>query len=102
MTSELFICPSSQGERAQGETREEVAKKLSNPLHLTYVYCGKGRTDKAPADAILAYEIPNNHNKQGMNFLCADGHVEFHNKAGAHFIAEIEAGHNPPRAQLKR
>ena len=97
VTSELFVCPSSQGERAQGETREEVAKNLSNPLHLTYVYCGRGLDDKAPAEAIVAYEVPDSHNKDGMNFLYADGHVEFHNKASAHFVAEIEAGHNPPR-----
>ena len=28
LTSEVFICPSSQGERAQGETPEEVADEI--------------------------------------------------------------------------
>ena len=102
ITSEVFICPSSQGERATGATLAEVAKNLSNPLHLTYVYTGKGLDYKAPRETIVAHEVPDSHNKDGMNFLYADGHVEFHNKASANLIAEIEAGHNPPRAQPKR
>jgi hypothetical protein len=35
-----------------------------------------------------------------MNVLYADGNVEFHDRrVAAHIAAEIEAGHNPPRAE---
>jgi prepilin-type processing-associated H-X9-DG protein len=98
LTSEVFICSSSQGERALGETREEQAANLKPPLHLTYVYAGKGLDASAPSEAILAYEFIENHNKDGMNFLYADGHVEFQRREDAeYFVAEIAAGHNPPR-----
>ena len=101
LTSEVFICASSQGERAVGDTPEATAKLLSQPLHMTYVYAGKGLTAPVarPGETILAYERLENHNRDGMNVLYADGHVEFQPKAAAeHFVAELAAGHNPPPA----
>lgn len=38
ITAEVFVCASSQGERAPGETPQEQAKHRSDPLHMTYVY----------------------------------------------------------------
>ena len=75
----MFICASSHGERAPGATLEEQAKQLSDRLHLTYVYVGKGLSapPSISRDTVLAYEDPGNHGTQGMNFLYADGHVEF-------------------------
>ena len=106
ITAEVFICPSSQGERAPGETPREQAEHLSDPLHMTYVYVGKGtRASTAPAAAatILAYEHPGHHNNDGMNFLYGDGHVEFQRRDVAqHVLAEVAAGHNPPRAERVR
>lgn len=96
----MFICASSHGERAPGETPQEQAEHLSNPLHMTYVYVGKGMTAAAarPQDTILTYEHLGHHNNQGMNFLYADGHVEFHRKdVSQYLIEEITAGQNPPR-----
>jgi prepilin-type processing-associated H-X9-DG protein len=105
-TSEVFICPSSQGERAQGDTPQEQAKKLADPLHMTYVYVGKGMTAPPAArqgDVVVAYEHLGHHNNDGMNFLYADGHVEFQNRSvSAHLVGEIAAGHNPPRAEKLR
>jgi prepilin-type processing-associated H-X9-DG protein len=99
LTPEVFICPSSQGERAPGETREEWATHLSEPLHLTYVYTGKGFDRSAPPEVITAHETPDSHNKDGMNVLYADGHVEFQDrKVTPHLLAELASGHNPPRA----
>jgi prepilin-type processing-associated H-X9-DG protein len=100
VTAEVFICPSSQGERAPGQTPLEQAQHLSDPLHMTYVYVGKGMTRPAARadETILAYERAENHAGQGMHFLYADGHVEFWgNQTAAHLTAEIAAGHNPPR-----
>lgn len=102
MSAEVFICASSQGERAPGDTPHEQAKHLSDPLHMTYVYVGRGmRASTAPeaADTILAYEHLHHHNNDGMNFLYGDGHVEFQrHDVAQYFVAEITAGHNPPRA----
>jgi prepilin-type processing-associated H-X9-DG protein len=101
LTAEVFICPSSQGERAPGQTPQEQAQQLSDPLHMTYVYAGKGKSRPAaqPDAMILGYEHVEHHNCDGMNVLYADGHVEFQTaKVSAHVVAEIAAGHNPPRA----
>ena len=98
----MFICSSSQGERAPGDTPAEQAKHLSDPLHMTYVYVGKGMTAPPRSrarDTVVAYEHLGHHNNDGMNFLYADGRVEFQNKYVApHVVSEIAAGHNPPRA----
>jgi hypothetical protein len=95
----VFVCPSSAGERAPGNTAEEQAKHLSDPLHMTYVYVGKGWS-AMPAHAeemIVAYERPGNHNNDGMNFLHTDGYVQFQNReVSQHFVNEVAAGHNPP------
>src|SRR4051812_34663483 len=77
VTSEVFVCPSSNDERAPGETAADAARGLSAPGHLSYVYVGKGLDRTAPAAAVVAFEKPDNHNKDGMNVLHADGHVEF-------------------------
>ena len=101
LTAEVFVCSSSQGERAPGDTPAEQAKHLSDPLHMTYVYVAKGMMLPAgrAGDTLVAYEHLNHHNNDGMNFLYADGHVEFQVRAVAeHLVSEIGAGHNPPRA----
>jgi prepilin-type processing-associated H-X9-DG protein len=98
ITSEVFCCPSSNDERVTGETPADVAQALSQPGHLSYVYAGKGLNASAPKDAVIAYENPDSHNKDGMNVLYADGNVEFVQRRHAdHIAAEIKAGHNPPR-----
>lgn len=57
----------------------------------------------AAADTILAHEHLGHHNNDGMNFLYGDGHVEFHRRDVAqHFVAELAAGHNPPRRERVR
>src|SRR3954471_6870904 len=42
ITPEVFVCPSSTDERAQGDTPEALAVDLTAGHHLSYVYVGKG------------------------------------------------------------
>ena len=77
LMAEVFICSSSQGERARGATPQEQAKQLSDPLHLTYVFVAPRLDPKAAPDALVAYDAGGNHNDDGVNALFADGHVEF-------------------------
>ena len=77
LTAEVFVCSSSQGERAPGETPQEQAKQLSDPLHQTYVFVAPGLDPKAAPDALVAYDAGGNHSTDGVNALFADGHAEF-------------------------
>ena len=101
MTSECFVCPSSDLDKAPGATNAQQATALAaTPAkHLSYVYLAAGQTlNGSPADAIHAYEPPANHDDDGMNVLYADGRVEWLNIAEAkRVLAEVQAGHNPPR-----
>ena len=98
-----FVCPSSQDERATGATPDELAKSLSEPGHLSYVYAAGRLKWPAPAGAVLAHERLENHSGDGINVLYGDGHVDFAGKAEAdHLLAELAAGHNPPRLSAVR
>lgn len=76
ITSELFVCPSSNEERAAGDTAKEIASRLSHG-HCSYVYHGRGLTTAAPATRPIACEPLANHQGAGINILFADGHVEW-------------------------
>jgi len=88
----VFNCPSSPDSPAQGATKELLLEDFHKPAHLSYVYFGKGLTSDSPADAVVMCELAQNHNggdmsvtsefksgptSDGMNVLCADGHVEW-------------------------
>lgn len=75
ITSELFICPSSNDDRAQGDTAKDMAARLSHG-HCSYVYHGRGLTTSVPATRPIACEPLANHQGAGINILFADGHVE--------------------------
>jgi prepilin-type processing-associated H-X9-DG protein len=95
--AEVFVCPSSNDEKANGNTLDEIVADLARPHHLSYVYHGKGFTKDAPADVVLATELFENHDRDGLNVLYGDGHVDFINRAAAEkLLAELALGHNPP------
>ena len=93
---EPFVCPSSGDTVAPGSGNAQAAN-LSAGGHLSYVYIGQKLSPSSPADQVLVYELPSNHNKDGGNFLFADGHVEFFGGSDAQkMIANLKAGKNPP------
>ncbi|MEA2708784.1 MAG: hypothetical protein QOF78_1385 [Phycisphaerales bacterium] len=94
ITSEVFVCPSSNDTKAPGATAQEQAPNLHK--HCSYVYLPGGTTSSS-AEAVLAYEPMSNHDGDGANFLFGDGHVAWESKqTAAAMIKSLEAGQNPP------
>ena len=104
ITLTVFICPASNDQAATtAPTTQAAAANLLAGGHLSYIYLGKGTIGTPPANRVLAYEPLANHQNTGMNVLYGDGHVEFHHvPAATAMIAELTAGHNPPRQAMAR
>lgn len=103
ITAEVFVCPSSSDDRATGPTTAAVAAELTAGRHLSYVYVGKGLTNRATADTVLLYEPESNHGRAGMNVCYVDSHVQWYDAtAAARIVQELKAGHNPPRPEMLR
>jgi prepilin-type processing-associated H-X9-DG protein len=77
LTPGVFVCPSANDVQATGATREEIARNLDEPNHMSYVYLGRGLTKASPKDTVVAYDREINHGRQGGNVLYADGHVDW-------------------------
>ena len=74
---ELFCCPSSNDEKAPGDTVQQQAESLSKRGHNSYIYLGKGLTTSASDRTPLLYENLSNHDDDGANVLFVDGSVEW-------------------------
>ncbi|MDB5298202.1 MAG: hypothetical protein JWO31_4185 [Phycisphaerales bacterium] len=106
LTAEVYNCPSSNAIRAQGPTTRATADLLrdSPPAGApdccqSYVYVGAGLTTAAPADAVLAYELPVNHAGAGGNVAFADARVEWHSAKSLNaIVAAAGAGRAAPPA----
>ncbi|HEY8667008.1 MAG TPA: H-X9-DG-CTERM domain-containing protein [Tepidisphaeraceae bacterium] len=93
----LFTCPDTTDTPAAGPTTRAIGASLATPGHVSYVYLGKGLTDKCPPATVLLYEPLANHNHAGSNVLFGDGHVNFIPAATMQkILAELAAGQNPP------
>jgi prepilin-type processing-associated H-X9-DG protein len=102
LTSDAFVCGATNDTRANGPTTQAVAVNLTAGGHLSYVYTGNGLSPQSPPDAVVASELLSNH-RDGMNVLFADGHVQWLSaRQGQTLIAELAAGHNPPRPEMMR
>jgi prepilin-type processing-associated H-X9-DG protein len=63
--------------------------------HGDYVFLGGGKASSTAADVVIVYEKLEDHDRDGMNMLYADGHVEFQARDNA--MREIErSGGTPP------
>jgi hypothetical protein len=80
---ELLICPSSRDTTAPGTTpSEQVASLASGGNHNSYIYVGKGMTERVSTRAIV-YEVLEHHDGEGVNVLYTDGTVKFLPRAAA-------------------
>jgi prepilin-type processing-associated H-X9-DG protein len=91
VTSEIFVCPASQDERAP------TGGKLTTG-HLSYVYVYTPGTQwQVNTDRVVLYEPMTNHGKEGTNILYADGHVDWIPRTQAErMLNAVQSGQNPP------
>jgi prepilin-type processing-associated H-X9-DG protein len=78
ITADIFVNPRTETELPPvpaGKTQAEALGDWVNDKS-DYVWVGKGKTNAAAADTILAYEKPDGL-EDGINVLFADGHVDF-------------------------
>jgi predicted Zn finger-like uncharacterized protein/prepilin-type processing-associated H-X9-DG protein len=98
ITSEVFVCPSSNDTRADPNTTVQQQAAVLHQ-HCSYKYL-PGHNYNASADTVIAYEPMTNHDGDGSNFLWGDGHVSFETKqTAAAMIKSLEAGQNPPKTR---
>lgn len=94
----LFVCPSSADECATGSTVAEILADFAQPRRCSYLYFGTTLSRPLPPGAILACDRYDNHEGEGIHALYANGTVKWIPRPEAvRILAELEAGHNPPR-----
>lgn len=104
LKAESIVCPSSNHERAPGQTVEEVVQHIrSSQNYCSVVYLGAGLTaGSVSASHVVAYEYVENHEKEGIHVLHGDGKVRWWGKDdAAYIITELKAGQNPPNMQSR-
>ncbi len=83
--AEVFVCPGSNDEKSPGATTRAVVADIdAGPAghHCSYLYVGRGLTDKTVKDAtVVCYEPLTNHDDDGSNVLFGDGHADWETKA---------------------
>ena len=97
---EVFLCPTSDTDPPPPEVRQDK-QKLAEWVNgnADYVYVGQHYDQRAAAETVIAYEKLDNHERQGMNLLFNDGHVEWMFLADAQkLIADQEAARKRAKA----
>lgn len=99
MSPEMFVCPESNDTKATGPTTQTIFADFAKPGRCSYVYRAAGLTTATVTPKhVLAHERLGNHSDPGINVLFGDGSVEWLDADKAKkLIAELDAGHNPPR-----
>jgi prepilin-type processing-associated H-X9-DG protein len=97
----MFVCPSTDDVPADGASAPARMRGFQQAGHCSFVYVFDGSGADAgsvTARHVLVYERLSNHRGGGMNVLYGDGTVTWLDKWSAeHLVAELQAGHNPPR-----
>ena len=103
LSVKCLVCPSSADDFATGTTMEELIADLAKPRRCSYIYVGRGLSIGSPKTAVVAYDRLDNHEFDGIKVLYASGRVEWMlRKEAVGFIAELDAGFNPPRPLNQR
>lgn len=72
LTPSVFICPADNAVAASS-----IAAFVGSPADCSYVYLGDGLDNKTDATVILAFEDPDDHDRDGVNLVCGDGSVNW-------------------------
>jgi hypothetical protein len=103
ISAQVFVCVSSNVDKATGATTRQIAISLLAGNHISYAWTGAGLTTSAPADVVLAFDldlhVPRDEaTTTGINVLLIDGSVTFVNEATAKAIwARFVSGVRPIR-----
>jgi hypothetical protein len=99
--AELFLCPSTCDIKPAGDIRQQADALLAGG-HCSYVYVGAKLTAPAAANQVLAFELPDNHSREGGHVLYADVDAGWDSARWESFqtlvqlVPELESAHNPP------
>lgn len=96
LTANVFVCPSSNDNPSTAPTTQGQIDDMAVPGHVSYIYLGKGLTDKTvQPNQVIAYEPLANHGN-GIDVLLGDGHSEFVDvKRANKIIADAKASTRP-------
>jgi len=92
----MFVCPSSNDAPTTAPTTQAMADDLNHPGHISYIYLGRGLTNKSVLpNQIIAYEPLGNHS-DGIDVLLGDGNARFvESPRAGKIISDATAGKNP-------
>jgi prepilin-type processing-associated H-X9-DG protein len=79
LTADLVVCPFSNADRSEAKALDGLATDFEVPgKHVSYAYVADGL---APEErrfvVVVAYDLPDNHDHDGINVLFADGHTDW-------------------------
>jgi prepilin-type processing-associated H-X9-DG protein len=100
LTPGVFVNPNSTDCQSLATTKASQAKDINaGGRCCSYIFTARSAVMQPSVPTrIDAYERPG-ADRKGGNFLYADGHVDFiDNPEAKRLMAELNAGHNPPRA----
>lgn len=72
LTPSVFICPAADAIAASS-----IAAFVGSPADCSYIYLGDRLNNKTDTDVILAFENPDDHDRDGVYVLCGDGGVSW-------------------------
>jgi competence protein ComGC len=105
LTPEMFVCPSSDLDRATGATTQQITSSMVAGDHLGYAWAGAGgrMTGAGTTDVVIAFDMDPHLPKDsapgtGINVLLADGSAVFVDAPTAKAVrAQFIAGVRPIR-----
>jgi prepilin-type processing-associated H-X9-DG protein len=89
--AEDFVCPDDDRTPPAETPLSAMAADIASGKHNSYVYVGSGVTTSDDPTIVVMYEPLGNHEREGMNVLFADGHVDWLDADQAQTILDQQA-----------